>query len=113
MGNIVVVARVLIAEPNGDVRSLLQLYVLGFGHEPIVHGGGTQPVEEVDVAIVEPGEGDGLELARALRASGVALIFASIFPPETATRVIQPAAHLVKPLPRLALERAIRDALAG
>jgi DNA-binding response OmpR family regulator len=105
------VARILIVEPHVDIRSLLELVVRRLGHEPVVHTGGTEP-PDIDVAVIEPGEGNGLPLARSLKTAGVPLIFTSIFPPDRELLELQPSAYLVKPFPLYALEAALAVALA-
>jgi hypothetical protein len=66
----------------------------------------------VDAAVIEPGEGAGLALARRLRRLGVPLLFTSIFPPDHEILELEPAAYLVKPFPLYALENALVAALA-
>jgi hypothetical protein len=104
------VARVLIVEPNLDVRMFLVTAVEMLAHEPIdYYSAGAVKFEDVDVAIVEPGAGDGLAVATALLACDVKLVFASVFPPSPETLAMDPAAFLVKPFSRHALEVAISD----
>src|SRR5437868_4306049 len=64
------VARILIAEPHADVRSLLEIVIARLGHEAVVHHRGDPP-SPLDAAVIEPGDGTGLELARRLRDRGV------------------------------------------
>src|SRR5690242_7492597 len=74
------VARILIVEPHADIRSLFEHVVRRAGHEPVVaeiNGSGTP---EVDAAVIEPGDSQGLAIARVLRALGLPVVFASIFP---------------------------------
>lgn len=66
----------------------------------------------VDAAVIEPGEGDGLHLARRLRAKNVPVLFTSIYPADDDMLELGPAAYLVKPFPLYALERALETALA-
>lgn len=67
----------------------------------------------IDVAVIEPGEADGMRLARSLRAQRVPVLFTSIYPPDEHVLEIEPVAYLVKPFPLYALERALESALAG
>jgi DNA-binding response OmpR family regulator len=106
------VARILIIEPHADIRSLLELVVRRLGHEPVVHTGGAQP-PAVDAAVIEPGEGHGLALARSLKEIGVPFLFTSIFPADREMLELQPSAYLVKPFPLYALEAALAVALAA
>ena len=104
-------ARVLICEPHDDIVALLELVVRRLGHEPIVHrGDGRDPVG-IDAAVIEPGEQDGLRLARSLAASDIPVLCTSIYPPDAELLDLTPAAYLVKPFPLYALERALDAAL--
>lgn len=106
-------ARVLICEPHDDIRALLELVVRRLGHEPVAGSGPAlaHAGVDVDVAVIEPGEADGLQLARALRAQGVPVIFTSIYPPSDDLLELSPAAYLVKPFPLSTLEGALEQAL--
>jgi CheY-like chemotaxis protein len=105
------VARVLIVESQPDVLALLELIVARLGHEPVRYEAEDVPFGDVDVAIVEPGDGDGMEVAERLRLRGVPLVFASIFPPEPRTLAMLPVAFLVKPFSRHALAAALAGAI--
>lgn len=104
-------ARVLIWEPHDDICALLELVVRRLGHDPVPYLGADVTHISVDVAVVEPGEPDGMRLARRLRALGVPVLFTSIFPPDADKLELAPAAYLVKPFPLYALERALETAL--
>jgi hypothetical protein len=106
------VAKILIIEPHADIRSLLELVVRRLGHEPMVWEGGDPQPLAADAAVIEPGEGAGLTLARRLRRLGIPVLITSIFPPERETLDLQPSAYLVKPFPLYALENALHSALA-
>ena len=105
------VAKILIVEPHADIRSLLELVVRRLGHEPMVWDGSDPESLSADAAVIEPGEGAGLALARRLRRLGVPLLFTSIFPADREVLDLQPAAYLVKPFPLYALENALGAAL--
>jgi DNA-binding response OmpR family regulator len=105
------VARILIVEPHADIRALLELVIRRLGHEPVVHTGRAE-APDVDAAVIEPGEGDGLSLARSLKKAGVPLLFTSIFPAGREMLELEPSAYLVKPFPLYALEAALTGALA-
>src|SRR5213076_752169 len=60
-------ARVLISEPHDDISALLELVVRRLGHEPVRASEAADYVG-IDAAVIEPGELEGLRLARALRA---------------------------------------------
>jgi CheY-like chemotaxis protein len=106
------VARILIVEPHVDIRALLELVVRRLGHEPMVWDGSDPELLEADAAVIEPGEGPGLTLARRLRALDVPVLFTSIFPADHDALELQPSAYLVKPFPLYALENALDAALA-
>jgi len=106
------VKRVLVAEPNGDVRSLIEIVVRRLGHEPVVHVDGAEEPPAVDAAVVEPGVGDGLALARSLFDRRVPTVFTSIFPVEPELLDLDPVAYFVKPFPLYALAGALTAALA-
>jgi CheY-like chemotaxis protein len=104
------VANVLVCDPHDDISALLELVVRRLGHEPVTRPDG--PAARVDAAVIEPGDPEGLRVARELRAAGVPLLFTSIYPAERDVLELEPVAYLVKPFPLYALERALRDALA-
>jgi CheY-like chemotaxis protein len=107
------VARVLICEPHNDISALLELVVQRLGHEPVRFAGGNLEGLDVDAAVVEPGEDTALQVARALRAKNVPVLFTSIYPPDTALLELQPVTYLVKPFSLDALERGLQQALAS
>lgn len=104
-------ARVLICEPHDDIAALLELVVRRLGHEPVPYRGNGRDPSDVDAAVIEPGEPDGLRLARSLAASNIPVLFTSIFPADADLLALDPAAYLVKPFPLYALERALDAAL--
>ena len=106
------VARILICEPHDDISALLELVVRRLGHEPVTHEGGAVDHLGLDAAVIEPGDSDGLRVARGLRAQNVPVLFTSIYPPDAEVLALEPAAYLVKPFPLYALERALQGALA-
>jgi DNA-binding response OmpR family regulator len=105
------VARILIVEPHADVRALLELVVRRLRHEPVLHDGGVVP-DGIDAAVVEPGEGEGLPLARSLRAAGIPVLFVSIYPSNAETAEIDSSAYLMKPFQLYELEVALALTLA-
>src|SRR5206468_3586869 len=70
-GNTTVVKQILVVEPNGDVRALIEIVIRRLGHEPVVYADAGEDVPPVDAAVVEPGVGDGLAIAKHLAARGV------------------------------------------
>ena len=105
-------ARILICEPHDDIRALLELVVRRLGHEPEIYRGPAVAQLGVDVAVIEPGEPDGVRLAESLRAQNVPVLFTSIYPATAELLELGPSAYLVKPFPLDALERALTEALA-
>src|SRR5207237_1957239 len=90
------VARILIVEPHADIRSLFEHVVRRAGHEPVLEINGSGP-PDVDAAVIEPGDSQGLAVARLLRGLGRPVVFASIFPAEEETLDLEPAAYFVTP----------------
>jgi DNA-binding response OmpR family regulator len=105
------VARILIFEPQGDIRSLLEIVVARLGHDPWVFDGDGYDSLDVDAAVIDPDEGEGLSLARELRERGVPVILTSIFPAGRQALELTPAVYLVKPFALYALEAALEDAV--
>ena len=103
-------ARVLIYEPHDDISALLELVVRRLGHEPVRYAGSVDQIG-IDAAVIEPGDSDGLSVARTLRDRSVPVLFTSIYPADDDLLAVQPAAYLVKPFPLYALERALSGAL--
>jgi CheY-like chemotaxis protein len=105
--------RVLIAEPSPDVRALLRRAVKRLGFDPVE----LTPSERadpsgVDLLLLEPAMRGGLDLARAARRSrpDLPIVMCSIFSSTPEFAELRPAAHLVKPFRREALEHALRRA---
>jgi CheY-like chemotaxis protein len=98
-------ARVLIYEPDAALRQLLELQVEHLGHE-VADG-----TELFDIAVIEPAEPTGLELASELRdlLPHLPIVFASTHHPTSETHALRPHAHLVKPFGL----RRLGSALAG
>ena len=108
-------SRILVCEPHADTEALLRLVVERLGHEAVSYRAGgldeIDEIDEVDAAVIEPGDADGLRLARRLREQGVPLLFTSIYPPATEAIALEPVAYLVKPFALYAIERALEIAL--
>jgi CheY-like chemotaxis protein len=106
-------ARILIVEPHADIRALLEHVVRRLGHEPVLadwHDGGPP---EVEAAVIEPGDPQGIPFARLLRGQGLPVVFTSIFPAEQDALDLEPAAYFVKPFALNELESVLRSALAA
>jgi CheY-like chemotaxis protein len=109
---VLLVATVLIVDPDPSTRSLLELLLLRLGHRPIgprewVEG------EEPDVLLLEPASRPGLRLARGVRRRfrDLPILCVSIDVPTRETRELRPVAHVMKPFRRSQLETALEQAL--
>ena len=104
----------LISENSADVCQLLVTGVARMGHESVaVHSIDRGLVERADVLLVEPGDGRSYLLAERVRSKRMDLpiICISIYPPSAKSRLLQPVAHLVKPITLAGLRTAIETAL--
>jgi hypothetical protein len=106
------VARVLICEPDPEVRELLSRVVVRLGHEPLLDDAELAPV---DAIVLEPSHAPSVERAQAFRAVNghTPIVCASIDLPGTGSRRLAPAAYLVKPFALPDLEAAVTTALNG
>lgn len=108
-------ARILIAEPNLEVRQLLEQVVRRLGHEPIQPPSSLllDALPEADVLLVEPAWGEGLALTLALSRErpGLPVVCASSYAPSSDVLELQPVARLLKPFSLAELEAAIEPAL--
>lgn len=104
-------ARVLIGDPDPEIRELLQRIVAGMGHAPVDPG--DEHAETPDLLLVEPGDPPMLDLAIRLRERnpGIPVVCVSIFPPGPGALALRPAAYLLKPFALAGLQRAIEDAV--
>lgn len=89
-------ARLLVLEPDPDVRELLLRYVRQLGHVPVEPNSGEPP----DAILVEPGDMRSAELADALveRHPGLPVVSVSIYPKAVLITKLKPKAHLTKPV---------------
>jgi hypothetical protein len=106
------VARVLIAEPEPDLRLLAEQAVLELGHEPLLlgaHPAGTH----VDVLLLATSP-DAVAIARAHRRHDPALpiVCLGTLTASADIRRLRPVAHLVKPYTLSDLGRALTQAVA-
>ena len=104
-------ARVLICEPDPEVRELLTLIVERLGHEPVLDDAELGGVAAI---VLEPAHAPAVERAQAFRAygGGVPMICASIDPPNGGTRRLDPIVHLMKPFALPEMKAALTSALA-
>jgi CheY-like chemotaxis protein len=107
------VARILILEPNPDVRLLFEAQLRQLGHDPVVWEHGPVDLESLDCAVVEPAPAEALERARELRRElpDLPIVFISTRPPSVETAALRPRRHLVKPVLLGRLERLLDEAL--
>jgi CheY-like chemotaxis protein len=90
--------RVLVVEPNKDVRDLHALYLTRIGCTPVLPGEDVD-LDEVDVILLEPASRETVALCEAV---GPRIVYASVYPRETFGLGTE-ALYLVKPfgLPEL------------
>ena len=101
--------RVLIAEPNEDVRSLLELTVSRLGYEPLSEQTSSG---RIDAVIVEPGCAVARSVLGRLGDSSTPIICLSIYPREQGLEPAESVAYLVKPASTQQIADALRAALA-
>lgn len=100
--------RVLIAEPNDDVRTLLELAVRRLGYEPV-----DEDVEDdlrVDAVLLEPSYRAGRSLLDRFGDRVPPVVCLSIYPREAHLAPPETVAYLVKPASSAALAAALSDA---
>jgi CheY-like chemotaxis protein len=100
--------RVLIAEPNEDIRTLLELTVRRLGYEP-VQAQAEHAVDDVDAMLLEPACAVGRSILRRFGGDAPPVVCLSIYPREQGLEPASSVAYLVKP----ASPTAIGDALRG
>lgn len=100
------VSRVLVLEPDRDVRELLVRMLRQLRHEPML-----EPDGEADVVLLEPGSTTARQTLADVRERrpDVYVVCASIYPREDAAS-LEPDAFLSKPIDVANLEAALRDA---
>jgi CheY-like chemotaxis protein len=104
------VARILILEPEAELRDLFSRVARRLGHESVTDAAG----DAVDAVLVEPENARSLAAARDLhdRFPNVPVICASIASASSdVRRELHPRRYLLKPFPVAELERALNDAL--
>ena len=106
-------ARVLVLEPDEEIRELLRRVLVRLGHEAVTPGYVPERPSKVDAVILEPTWPQALELAKALRAGDgrLPIVFASLEPWSTDTTDIRPVRRLLKPFGLRELEGTIRSVL--
>jgi DNA-binding response OmpR family regulator len=100
--------RVLIAESDDDVRSLLELTVRRLGYEAV----GPDESTDIHAMLVEPASAVGRSVIRRFGADSPPVICLSIYPREKALEHAASVAYLVKPATSDQIAAALRIALA-
>lgn len=111
-GSTTAVARILIAEPEPDLRVLAEQAVLELGHEPVLleaHTAGTR----VDVLLLAT-SADAVAIAQAHRRNDAALpiVCVGTTGASAAIHQLEPVAHLLKPYTLSDLAQALTRAVA-
>jgi CheY-like chemotaxis protein len=90
-------ARILIIEPEPDLRSLAEQTVLELGHEPVLFDDHAQddPVDVVMLATFDGMATVANELRR--RLDDPPMIFVGTQPASSKARALAPVAHLIEP----------------
>ena len=101
--------RILIAEPNADVRRLLELTLRRLGYEPVEAGeDGGRP--RADAVLLEPACPVGRALLDRFGGRVPPVVCLSIYPREAHLAPPETVAYLVKPASRAELAAALSDA---
>jgi CheY-like chemotaxis protein len=106
------IPRVLIAEPNDDVRALLELTVQRLGYEAISPKDGTRR-DDVDAMLLEPACEVGRSVLRRFGDNAPPVICLSIYPREEGFEPSATVAYLVKPASTAAIGDALRSVFGG
>jgi hypothetical protein len=102
-----VIPRVLIAEPNDDVRALLELTVQRLGYESVRAQERTGR-DDIDAILLEPACSVGRSLLRRFGDDAPPVICLSIYPREAGLEPAASVAYLVKPASTTAIGDALR-----
>ena len=105
------VGRILILEPEPEIRELLMHVAARLGHDAVTNA--AELHGDIDAVVLEPQSSRGLARAEQIRRRfpDVPIVCTSILPPSRATRELRPVAHLVKPFALDELERVLARAL--
>jgi CheY-like chemotaxis protein len=106
------VGRILILEPEAELRDLFARVARRLGHESVTEAGS----DSVDAVLVEPENPRTFAAARDVHARfpHVPVICASIASASSdVRRELEPRRYLLKPFPVTELERALSDALSA
>jgi CheY-like chemotaxis protein len=105
------VARILILEPEPEIRELVERVAERLGLESV----SDEPANDaqIDVVVLEPDCDNAIERATRLRSRSpkLPMICTSIAPPTAETRALSPHAHLMKPFTLRDLSEALASAV--
>jgi hypothetical protein len=102
-----VIPRILISEPNADVRALLELTVQRLGYEAVRPQERTERAD-VDAMLMEPACSVGRSLLTRFGDDAPPVICLSIYPREAGLEPAASVAYLVKPASTTAIGDALR-----
>lgn len=107
-------ARVLVLEPDAEIRRLFAQMLTRLGHEPRVLAAG-DGADDCDAVLLEPAWDVGVERARRLAQGPAArpIVAASVLSPGTAAAALPVVRYLVKPFTLVQLADAIAEAVAS
>ena len=106
--------RVLVADPDADVRSLIQTTLRKLGYEPVCPSASLSgPPPQVDAVVLEPSGPYGHAVLRRFGEDAPPVICFSIYPPEAGLAPSGSVAYLVKPSSCDELGEALRDLFAA
>jgi len=108
--------RILICEPQSEVRALLAYVVERLGHEPVFPAAPLgNDLPSADVVLLEPADPDARAAAEALLrgsgSAGIPVVCTSIYPDFGQAGSLHPLVYLVKPFGLAELERALTAAV--
>ena len=100
--------RILVCEPDHDVRALLELSLEKLGHEPV-----RSEFDVVDAIVLEPGCAVARARLRRFGQETPPVVCISIHPPEADLAPPGTVDYLMKPVSRERLDVALKRALAA
>lgn len=101
--------RVLIAEPDPDVRLLLELAVARLGHQPVA----ATDRSNVDAVVLEPSCPVALSVLSRFRRRVPPVVCLSIYPRESVNAPAETVVYLQKPTSSAQLRAALAEAAAA
>ena len=103
--------RILVADPDSDVRALLEMMLARLGYETVRETGGEPP--DVDAVLLEPGSPVGHSLLGRFGARMPPVVCLSIYPREAGLEPPGSVAYLVKPASGAQLAEALGPLFAS